>query len=256
MTFDFNISLIENYKSATQKARVLTEDWFGRNMYCPICGAPILTHFEANKPVADFYCKDCQSEYELKSKEKSSAGIGNKIVDGEYSTMISRITALNNPNFFFLTYYNNRVRNLVLIPNHFFVHSIIEKRKPLSENARRAGWIGCNIDLTSIPQYGKIYVIKDSVEIEHELVINTYKKIKSLRTNSFESRGWLMDILQCVDKLGDEFTLEEMYSFTNLLQLKYPDNNNVQPKIRQQLQILRDKGFLQFTTRGHYKKVK
>ena len=170
--------------------------------------------------------------------------------------MISRITALNNPNFFFLTYYNNRVRNLVLIPNHFFVPNIIEKRKPLSENARRAGWIGCNIDLTSIPQYGKIYVIKDSVEIEHELVINTYKKIESLRTNSFESRGWLMDILQCVDKLGDEFTLEEMYSFTNLLQLKYPDNNNVQPKIRQQLQILRDRGFLKFTTRGHYKKVK
>ena len=144
----------------------------------------------------------------------------------------------------------------MLIPNHFFVPNIIEKRKPLSENARRAGWIGCNIDLTSIPQYGKIYVIKDSVEIEHELVINTYKKIESLRTNSFESRGWLMDVLQCVDKLGDEFTLEEMYSFTNLLQLKYPDNKNVQPKIRQQLQILRDRGFLKFTARGHYKKVK
>lgn len=119
MTFDFNTSLIENYHSATQKARVLTEDWFNRNMYCPICGTPMLTHFEANRPVADFYCKYCQSEYELKSKEKSSAGIGNTIVDGEYFTMINRITALNNPNFFFLTHYNNRVRNLVLIPNHF-----------------------------------------------------------------------------------------------------------------------------------------
>ncbi len=256
MTFDFNTSLIENYHSATQKARVLTEDWLGRNMYCPICGTPVLTHFEANRPVADFYCQVCKSEYELKSKEKSSAGIGDRIVDGEYSTMISRITALNNPNFFFLTHYNNRVRNLVLIPNYFFVPSIIEKRKPLSENARRAGWTGCNINLTSIPQYGKIFVVQDSIEIEHSLVVDAYRKVESLRTNSLDSRSWLMDVLHCVDKLGDEFTLEEMYSFTKLLHLKHPDNNNVQPKIRQQLQILRDRGFLQFTTRGHYKKVK
>ncbi|MCR5361570.1 MAG: hypothetical protein K6E73_06105 [Bacteroidales bacterium] len=256
MTFDFNTSLIQNYHSATQKARVLTEDWLDRNMYCPICGAHVLTHFEANRPVADFYCKNCKSEYELKSKEKLSAGIGDKIVDGEYSTMISRITSLNNPNFFFLTHYNNRVRNLVLIPNHFFVPNIIEKRKPLSENARRAGWTGCNIDLTSIPQFGKIYIVQDSVEIEHDLVIDAYKKVESLRTSSLDSRGWLMDVLNCVDKLGNEFTLDDMYSFTYLLQIKHPDNNNVQPKIRQQLQILRDRGFLQFTTRGHYRKVR
>ena len=54
MTFEFNTYLAENYHSATQKARVLTEDWLERNMYCPICGAPILTHFEANRPVAIF----------------------------------------------------------------------------------------------------------------------------------------------------------------------------------------------------------
>ena len=64
MTFEFNTYLAESYHSATQKARVLTEDWLERNMYCPICGAPILTHFEANKPVADFYCKNCPSEYD------------------------------------------------------------------------------------------------------------------------------------------------------------------------------------------------
>lgn len=256
MDFYFNISLAEKYHSSTQKARVLTEDWLGNNMYCPICGAPVLSHFEANRPVADFYCERCKSEYELKSKERAAQGIGDKIADGEYTTMIGRITALNNPHFFFLTHYNNEVRNLILIPNHFFVPEIIEKRKPLSENARRAGWTGCNINLSTIPDYGKIFVIKNSVEIDHNNVIDTYHKIESLRINSLESRGWLMDILHCVDKLDEEFTLDEMYSFTNTLKLKHPDNNNVQPKIRQQLQVLRDKGFLEFTTRGHYKKVK
>lgn len=256
MDFHFNISLAETYNSSTQKARVLTEDWLGKNMYCPICGAPVLHHFETNRPVADFYCEHCKSEYELKSKKRAMQGIGDRISDGEYNTMISRITALNNPHFFFMTHYDDKVRNLILIPNHFFIPEIIEKRKPLSENARRAGWTGCNINLTTIPEYGKIYIIQNSVEIDHKSVIDTYHKVESLRTNSLENRGWLMDILHCVDKLDDVFTLDEMYSFTDALQKKHPNNNNVQPKIRQQLQLLRDKGFLEFSYRGHYRKKK
>ena len=254
MDFNFNKSLVKNYHGPTQKARVLTENWVGNNMYCPICGAPVLYHFEANRPVADFFCKQCKSEYELKSKERASQGIGDRIVDGEYNTMIGRITSLNNPHFFFLTHHNNEVHNFIFIPNHFFIPDIIEKRKPLSPKARRAGWTGCNINLTTIPEYGKIYIIRNSVEVDHNEVINTYLKVENLRTNSLESRGWLMDVLQCIDKLGNEFTLNELYSFTNVLQLKHPDNNNIQPKIRQQLQFLRDKGFLEFTTKGHYRK--
>ena len=53
--------------------------------------------------------------------------------------MISRIKSYSNPNFFFMNYADGAVNNLWLIPNHFFVPSIIEKRKPLSDNARRAG---------------------------------------------------------------------------------------------------------------------
>ena len=256
MDFSFDTSLVIGYHSQTQIARVLTEDWLGRNMYCPICGAPVLFHFEANRPVADFYCENCKSEYELKSKERISSGIGDKIVDGEYHTMIDRITSLNNPHFFFLTHSSNEVKNLVLIPNHFFVPEIIEKRNPLSEKARRTGWTGCNINLTTIPEYGKIFIVKNTVEINRDKVIESYHKVEGLRVNSLENRGWLMDILQCVDKLGDVFSLDEMYAFTKLLKAKHPDNNYIQPKIRQQLQVLRDKGFLEFTTRGHYKKVK
>lgn len=256
MNFCLNTSLVGSYHSLSQKARVLTEDWLGNNMYCPICGASKLTHFEANRPVADFYCEHCKSEYELKSKIRKTCGIGKKIVDGEYNTMIERITALNNPHFFLLTHYNYQIKNLILIPNHFFVPSIIEKRKPLSENARRAGWVGCNINLETIPEFGKIYIIQNSVEIDHNYVIDAYHKVESLRDNSIENRGWLMDVLQCVDKLEDDFTLNDMYAFTEYLQCKHPDNSFVQPKIRQQLQVLRDKGFLEFISRGHYRKKK
>lgn len=254
MDFNFNTALANGYHGATQIARVLTEDWVERNVYCPCCGNPVLSHFKANRPVADFFCNTCRQEYELKSKERQN-GIGTIIADGEYDTMIGRIQADNNPNFLFLTHTNAIVRNCLLIPNYFFVPAIIEKRKPLSSNARRAGWTGCNINLTTIPDYGKIYIVKDSVEVDHDKVIQNYKAVESLRTDSVEGRGWLMDVLLCTDKLGDDFSLNEMYSFAPQLKSKHPNNQNIEPKIRQQLQFLRDKGFIDFVSPGHYRKT-
>ena len=56
--------------------------------------------------------------------------------------------------------------------------------------------------------------------------------------NDIKSHGWLMDILKCVDKIThDIFTLEEMYDFIPELAELHPDNNHVEEKIRQQLQI-------------------
>ena len=97
MDLFFDLSLAQNYKSKSQIARILTENWVSRNAYCPNCGNE-LTDFENNRPVADFYCKKCKEEFELKSKKANK--IGKKIVDGAYSTMIERITSDTNPNFF------------------------------------------------------------------------------------------------------------------------------------------------------------
>ncbi len=70
-----------------------------------------------------------------------------------------------------------------------------------------------------------------------------------------ESRGWLMDILSCVERLEPTFSINQMYEFVKELSIKHPNNNNIKAKIRQQLQFLRDKGFIDFTTRGNYKKI-
>ena len=37
-----------------------------------------------------------------------------------------------------------------------------------------------------------------------------------------------------------------------LLQKKYPWNHNIRPKIRQQLQVLRDRGLISFLGNGQY----
>lgn len=255
MDLHFNQNLALGYHSGSQISRVLTEDWMERNMFCPICGAPVLGHYEANKPVADFFCDDCKSDFELKSKESKTAVIGHKIADGAYGTMIERITSLRNPHLFVMTYANWMVNNLLIIPKFFFVPDIIEKRKPLADTARRAGWTGCNIEIGSIPESGKIFIVRDSKQEDKSKVVDLYQRTLSLQTKSIENRGWLMDTLHLVERLDDNFTLDQMYSFVGELQLKYPNNNHIPDKIRQQLQFLRDKGFIKFTSRGHYQKI-
>lgn len=118
MNLQFDISLIKDYKNSSQIARILTEDWVGKNIFCPSCGS-ILSDYENNKPVADFYCSTCKEDYELKSKKDS---MGKKIVDGAYSTMIERLQSHQNPNFFFLNYdlKTFKVSNFIVIPKHFF----------------------------------------------------------------------------------------------------------------------------------------
>ena len=160
MDLRFNQNLALRYHSGSQISRVLTEDWMERNMFCPVCGAPVLGHYEANRPVADFFCDDCKSDFELKSKESKTAVIGHKIADGAYGTMIERITSLRNPHLFVMTYANWTVNNLLIIPKFFFVPDIIEKRKPLADTARRAGWTGCNIEIGSIPESGTIFKLQ------------------------------------------------------------------------------------------------
>jgi type II restriction enzyme len=63
-------------------------------------------------------------------------------------------------------------------------------------------------------------------------------------------------VLRAVRKLGKpEFTLQEMYAFEPQLKALHPTNQNVRPKIRQQLQMLRDVGLVRFGARGNYRVV-
>jgi len=257
MNLTFNLNVAQNYKSKSQKYRVITETWLEDNMYCPICGECKLTHYKANKPVADFFCSNCNSDYELKSKESQKSVCEGIIPDGAYDTMITRITSLSNPNLLVMTHFNQSVNNLIFIPKFFFVPSIIIKRSPLNENARRAGWIGCNINLGAIPNDAKIPIINDCSIIYPSSVMESYRKLLSLQTNRLQNRGWIMDTLACIDRIPDErFTLKDLYLFEDSLKVKYPENNFIKDKLRQQLQILRDKGFIEFTSRGHYKKIR
>ena len=255
LNLQMDIRNIEKYNSNTQKIRVITETWVEKNMFCPYCGSDSISGFENNRPVADFFCPFCKEEYELKSKSTSIRG---KVNDGAYATMIDRINSTNNPNFFFMHYRKNgfQVENFIMVPKYFFTPDIIEKRKPLADTARRAGWVGCNILLDGIPDEGKIYIVQNEKVISAEKVIDKVHKTEFLRESKLNARGWTLDVLNCVNKIGTEiFTLDEMYKFENILSVKHPENHHIKDKIRQQLQLLRDRGIIEFVARGQYRRI-
>jgi len=256
MNLSLERKLADRYKSQSQKARVLTERWVDKSVFCPNCGRLDIDKYPNNQPVADFYCSNCKEDFELKSKQDS---IGTKIVDGAYRTMIERLQSTNNPNFFLLNYdpQNLKVLNFLVIPKHFFIPKIVEKRKPLAPTARRAGWVGCNILLQSIPQTGKIFFVKNKVVEPKDKVPAEWKRTLFLREEKeISAKGWLLDVMRYIEKIGRrEFTLDDMYVFENELSRLHPDNRHVKDKIRQQLQILRDKDYLEFIARGKYKLI-
>jgi type II restriction enzyme len=241
------------YSSGSQKAKAWTERWVKDQLYCPNCGSQKIDQFPANQPVADFSCPSCAEEFELKSQKTA---FGAKIVDGAFRTMCERLAASNNPNLILLNYDLARltVRNAFVVPKHFFVREIIEERQPLAATARRAGWIGCNILLGQVPKAGKIFIVRDGQALPKETVLADWKKTLFLRRQSLEGRGWLVEVMRCVESIGrPNFDLEDVYRFENQLRAIYPNNLNVRPKIRQKLQELRDAGFLDFITRGRYR---
>lgn len=169
--------------------------------------------------------------------------------------MIASIRSGNTPNLLILQYSVLwRVENLMFIPRYFFVEAAVEKRPPLGPNARRSGWVGCNILLDRIAEDGKIGIVVQGLETPREEVRVRVGRTEPLRTVSIPDRGWTLDVLTAIRRLQRPmFTLAEAYSLEQELSKLYPDNHNVRPKIRQQLQVLRDLGFLDFVGRGQYR---
>jgi type II restriction enzyme len=170
--------------------------------------------------------------------------------------MCERVASSNNPNLLLLNYDLPRrtVLNVTVVPKHFFVREIIQERKPLADTARRAGWIGCNILLSQIPVAGRIDLVRDEQLRPKEAVLAQWRTTMFLRDESQEARGWLLEVMKCVEEIGKStFDLDEVYAFENRLSGLYPNNRHVKHKMRQQLQVLRDHGFLDFVSRGTYR---
>lgn len=253
MRLTLPVELGKDYKSPSQRARVITEGWGDQNLYCPHCPTPRLEKTASNTKVYDFVCPSCEMTYQLKGIKNFP---GNKIIDSAYDAMKKAICEDRTPNWMILSYSAQswRVIDLFVIPKFIFSLSSIEKRKPLSSAARRAGWVGCNIILANIPKDGRIPMVSSGVVIEPNLVRARFKALKPLEALTIEKRGWTLDVLNVIRLLNKhEFLLDDVYRSGSLLGQLHPLNLHVRDKIRQQLQVLRDLGFIEFVSRGRYR---
>jgi type II restriction enzyme len=215
------------------------------------CTSDRLTSSKVNTQAIDFVCPECAESFQLKSFKTWNR---RKIVDAAYDSMLRAIRSDRAPNLLIMQYSSDwLIRNLLLVPHAFFTETVIEKRPPLSSGARRAGWVGCNILLERIPEDGKISIVSEGSAVAEQQVRHEFSRIRKLAEVPPTVRGWTLDVLGVIRKLGkSNFSLREVYLFEADLQRLHPKNQNVRPKIRQQLQVLRRLGLISFTSPGSY----
>jgi len=241
------------YRSNSQRARVATETWVTKNLYCPACPSPDLEPTPTGHPVADFACPRCGEEYQLKSRR---GHLGARITDAAYSEALRATERNAFPHLLLMQYaaIPGPVVTLQAVPGAFITPSALESRKALSSTARRAGWIGCSIVIGDLPRGARVAVIMEGYPRPIREVRQDWRKWDFLKARDVSTRTWFNEILKRVERLGrDEFELDDIYAFEEDLAQIFPRNRFVRPKIRQQLQVLRDRGFLEFRERGRYR---
>ncbi|MBS1842497.1 MAG: restriction endonuclease, partial [Acidobacteria bacterium] len=217
------------------------------------CDSRHISSLPTGTRASDFICPSCDSQFQLKSK---SSQLGNRIVDGAYSAMREAIKCDRTPNLYLLHYKlpELAVQNVLLIPHFAYSLSLLEKRKPLSPSARRAGWVGCNFLLDRIPRDAKIPVVDSGKAVSPAIVRKAYERVRPLEKLNIEKRGWTLDVLNVIRSLKkNEFELSEVYGHADQLAELHPQNHHIHDKIRQQLQVLRDLNFLEFLGSGSYR---
>lgn len=238
------------YTSPSQRARVLTESWLPKHVSCPACTATLVQTVN-NTKARDFLCPSCGDPFELKSKKSKFT---NLVTDGAYGTMVAAIRANQQPNLFLLTYrLPFVVTDLSVLPRRFLVEPMVMKRKPLASTARRAGWIGCNLSLKLIPRSALIPCMVDGQFVDQIEIQQQWKKTAVLDELDSTARGWVALTLGVVERIQKkEFSLQDVYEFEHVLAKAFPNNRHIRPKLRQQLQVLRDMGLITFLGGGEY----
>jgi type II restriction enzyme len=252
LTLLCDTSVADSYKSESQRSRVISEAWFLSFGYCLSCNNDKLHPTVANTRANDFLCPDCDQGYELKTFGVKPS---RTLVDGAYSAMMTRILGGKPPTLMLLERSHDwTIKSLTAVHGKFLTPEVIVRRKPLSPEARRAGWVGCNIRLDLIAPDAQIPVIADGQCGERGAVRTVFQRFDRLGSLDISVRGWATLTLRIVRSLGThEFSLDSIYGREGEFAAIYPNNRNIRAKIRQQLQVLRDLGFIEFCGKGSYR---
>ncbi len=80
--------------------------------------------------------------------------------------------------------------------------------------------------------------------------IEKSKSLQKPKVTKKDLVGWLNNIYKLIPE--NEFTTQQVYKYESDLAKLYPNNQNIRPKIRQQLQVLRDMGVIKHIGRSRW----
>ena len=82
-------------------------------------------------------------------------------------------------------------------------------------------------------------MVANGSSVPEQKVREEFSRIRKLADVPPAVRGWTLDVLAAVRKLSKaRFSLQELYELEPDLRTLHPNDRNVRPKIRQQLQVL------------------
>ena len=136
-----------DFKTGTQRSRVVVESWGEHHLYCPNCTSPILTLQDDRD--GGLECPRCSSEFRLKGQRTR---IGHSVTDGPYNVLVRAIRRGEAPGFFVLHYdaASWTVRDVLLVPGAALVPEAI---------MRGPDGVGCRIVLDSLPAAARIPIV-------------------------------------------------------------------------------------------------
>ena len=92
-------------------------------------------------------------------------------------------------------------------------------------------------------------------KIEEVLNHNDFTPDQKKDARVTKSGGWINDLMTCIKDIpSDEFTMSNVYAYGEWLLQKHSNAKNPKAALRFYMQILRDKGFIDFLGNGHYRK--
>ena len=98
-------------------------------------------------------------------------------------------------------------------------------------------------------------MVSDGKLVPKAQVLDQWQQTRFLRDEGVAARGWLIEVMKCVESIGKaDFEIADVYRFEERMRQLYPGNMHVREKMRQQLQVLRDVGFIEFVSRGRYRR--
>lgn len=238
------------YQSMQQRVRIATEGWTAANLFCPHCGGR-LKPFPASTKSRDFYCFGCGEQFQLKSSGKA---FKSSILDGRYEITLRSVEDGLFPSLLLLRYDSHSwsVEDTFAVHRAWITPKCVEPMKQLTQ---RPGYRLCNLRLDLMPQVGRIVIIRNGRVVARNEVQRLWSTSQKVVKLTARKRGWLADLIRCVERVNPIFSIDDVYDFKSELSRAHPENHNIEAKIRQQLQVLRDLEMVEFVKPGIYRRL-